>query len=99
MSTVHAIYENGVFRPLESVDLPNQCHVEFEPRLVNGTPKELNIDTIYAVRSKRFDCGETDGAELDTEAGEAPTFPLRGIPAHLELPFEPVAAEEWEAAQ
>jgi predicted DNA-binding antitoxin AbrB/MazE fold protein len=26
--TVHAIYENGVFRPLTEVSLPDQCEVE-----------------------------------------------------------------------
>ena len=32
--TVHAVFENGVFRPVESVDLPEKAEVEFEPRLV-----------------------------------------------------------------
>lgn len=26
--TIHAIYENGVFRPLNSVELPEKCEVE-----------------------------------------------------------------------
>ncbi len=32
--TIHAVFENGVFRPIESVDLPEKSEVEFEPRLV-----------------------------------------------------------------
>ncbi|MER2529443.1 MAG: antitoxin family protein, partial [Candidatus Competibacter denitrificans] len=28
MQTLHAIYENGVFRPTEAVDLPDDCEVE-----------------------------------------------------------------------
>ncbi len=32
-STVHAIYENGVFRPVESVDLPEKTPVELELRV------------------------------------------------------------------
>lgn len=32
--TIHAVYENGVFRPIESVDLPEKSEVEFELRLV-----------------------------------------------------------------
>lgn len=32
--TIHAVFENGVFRPVESVDLPENSLVEFEPRLV-----------------------------------------------------------------
>lgn len=31
MKTIHAIYEGGVFRPTESVDLPEHCIVRFEP--------------------------------------------------------------------
>ncbi len=29
-SIVHAVYENGVFRPVEPVDLPEHTPVEFE---------------------------------------------------------------------
>ena len=32
MQTIHAIYENGVFRPIEPVELPELCEVVFEPR-------------------------------------------------------------------
>jgi predicted DNA-binding antitoxin AbrB/MazE fold protein len=38
-STVHAIYENGVFRPIEKVDLPDLCEVEVEIRQVKEGPK------------------------------------------------------------
>ena len=34
MRTIHAIYSNGVFQPLEHVDLPEASEVEFEPRAV-----------------------------------------------------------------
>ena len=30
--TIYAIYENGVFRPIEAVDLPDRCTVEVEVR-------------------------------------------------------------------
>jgi predicted DNA-binding antitoxin AbrB/MazE fold protein len=30
--TIHAVYENGVFRPSEKVDLPDPCEVEVEVR-------------------------------------------------------------------
>jgi len=33
MSTVHAIFEHGVFRPCEPVQLPEGSEVEFEPRI------------------------------------------------------------------
>lgn len=32
--TIHAVFENGVFRPIESIDLPEKSEVEFELRLV-----------------------------------------------------------------
>jgi predicted DNA-binding antitoxin AbrB/MazE fold protein len=35
MGTVHAIYENGVFKPKEPVALPEQTEVVFEPRVVD----------------------------------------------------------------
>ena len=37
-STVHAIYENGVFRPVEPVALPENTPVELEVR-VPGEPE------------------------------------------------------------
>lgn len=36
MSIIHAIFEDGVFRPIERVDLPERCRVEFEPRVVGN---------------------------------------------------------------
>jgi predicted DNA-binding antitoxin AbrB/MazE fold protein len=32
--TIRTVFENGVFRPIESVDLPEKSEVEFELRLV-----------------------------------------------------------------
>ena len=34
MSTVHAVYKDGVFRPTGAVPLPETCEVEVEPRIV-----------------------------------------------------------------
>lgn len=36
MNTIHAVFENGVFRPLVPVDLADQTKVEFEPRVVES---------------------------------------------------------------
>lgn len=33
MKLIHAVYERGVFRPTEPVELPDGCRVEFEPRV------------------------------------------------------------------
>jgi len=32
--TIHAVFENGIFRPVEPVDLPDKVEVVFEPRVV-----------------------------------------------------------------
>ena len=34
-NVIHAIFEDGVFRPIEPVDLPERTRVEFEPRVVD----------------------------------------------------------------
>jgi len=49
MKTIRAIYEGGVFRPLDPVDLPEGTRVRFEPRLV----EQWNIAP-YAPRPIRF---------------------------------------------
>jgi len=61
MSTVHAIFENGVFRPCAPVQLPDGCEVEFDPHVVgghNGRPGMLAA--VYEVLSRRFDSGESN---------------------------------------
>jgi predicted DNA-binding antitoxin AbrB/MazE fold protein len=67
MSHVHAIYENGVFRPLGQVNLPEPCEVEFEPRLVQSETVGDNLDDVYAVLAERYDTGERDVAERHNE--------------------------------
>ena len=32
--TIHAVFENGIFGPVEPVDHPEKVQVEFEPRLI-----------------------------------------------------------------
>jgi predicted DNA-binding antitoxin AbrB/MazE fold protein len=67
MSSVHAIYKNGVFRPVGSVDLPDPCEVEFEPRLVQSTAAGDGLDEIYAVLAERYASGEHDLAARHNE--------------------------------
>ena len=67
MNTVHAIYENGVFRPLGQVDLPDRSEVEFEPRPVNGAAGSDNLDRIYALLSLSFETGCPDLAARHDE--------------------------------
>jgi predicted DNA-binding antitoxin AbrB/MazE fold protein len=67
VKTVHAIYENGVFRPTESVELPEASRVVFELKLVDGKPPGPSLDDVYALLSQRFDSGQTDVAASHDE--------------------------------
>ena len=68
MKTVHAVFEKGVFRPLESVELPERCEVEFEPRPIAASPPANgSLDAVYAVLSERYESGEHDVAERHNE--------------------------------
>ncbi len=46
MKTIHAIYANGVFQPLERVDLPEASEVEFEPRAVQSARPEPEAENL-----------------------------------------------------
>lgn len=67
MKTVHAIYENGVFRPEKPVELPEHCRVAFEPRMLADGAEKPPLDDVYAVLNKRFASGESDVAERHNE--------------------------------
>lgn len=66
MKTVRAIYENGVFRPTEPVELPEGSTVEFEPRVPNAE-RIPTLDDLYEILSRRFDSGEHDVAARHNE--------------------------------
>ena len=67
MTTVHAIFENGVFKPQEPVDLPEQARVEFEPRVVAKPGEADDQESIYAILGERYQSGQIDGAERHNE--------------------------------
>lgn len=67
MNKIHAVYENGVFRPTEPVQLPDHCEVEFEPRVVDGAEQASELDEIYAILSERYPSDETDVAARHNE--------------------------------
>lgn len=58
MATIHATYEEGVFRPNTPVDLPERCKVEFEPRIVGPAAEAGALDAIYGVLRERYQSGE-----------------------------------------
>jgi predicted DNA-binding antitoxin AbrB/MazE fold protein len=69
--TIHAVYENGVFRPTEPVDLPEHCEVEVEVRQiaerVEQAPMSEGLAKIYEILGRRYNSGHTDTAERHDE--------------------------------
>ncbi len=73
MKTIHAIYENGVFRPTEHVELPNGIEVEVhapdspaEQKLASA-PMEASLAKVYDILGHRYSSGFTDTAERHNE--------------------------------
>ena len=60
--TVHAVYENGVFRPTEKLDLPDPCEVEVEVHQIHEQ-KKPTLDDVYAILGRRHATGVADLAE------------------------------------
>ncbi len=69
--TIKAIYENGIFRPTEPVDLPDRSAVSLQATLAENEPfaqAEARRKTL-AILSRSFPTGETDAAERHNEHG------------------------------
>jgi predicted DNA-binding antitoxin AbrB/MazE fold protein len=67
MALIHAVYENGVFRPTDPVDLPESSEVEVELRIVTPSAGEKQLDSIYKLLGARFESGDTDVAARHDE--------------------------------
>jgi predicted DNA-binding antitoxin AbrB/MazE fold protein len=70
METIHAIFENGVFRPVVPVQLPERCAVHLKIVDVAGTdPMEQDdeLDAIYEILDRRYSSGFTDTAARHNE--------------------------------
>lgn len=65
--TIHAVYENGVFRPMVKVDLPDACEVEVEIRQIGTETKIPTLDDVYAILGRRHASGEHDLAARHNE--------------------------------
>jgi predicted DNA-binding antitoxin AbrB/MazE fold protein len=68
--TIHAVFEDGVFRPLEPVDLPERTAVEFEPRVTDGPPSPPmaeGLAKVYAILGERYDSGHAGTAARHDE--------------------------------
>ena len=66
MLRIHAIYEGGVFRPLETIDLPERTSVEFELQLPSATVSP-GVARIYEILGRRHSSGHSDTAERHNE--------------------------------
>ncbi len=60
MNKIHAVYENGVFRPTVPVELPEHCEVEFEPTPVGRSAPQRTLDDVYGVLLERYTSDESD---------------------------------------
>jgi predicted DNA-binding antitoxin AbrB/MazE fold protein len=61
--TIHAIYQNGVFRPVGPVDLPEHTEVEFVPVIkepLTRPPISEGLAKVYAILGERYETGESD---------------------------------------
>lgn len=78
METIHAIYENGAFRALGPVPIPEGTEVAFEPRVVapssasvtdSERPKDFDdrLRAVYATLTERFESGHCDTAARHNE--------------------------------
>ena len=67
MSSIHAIYEHGVFRPMQPVNLPERCEVEVEIHTVKTEEQRPSLDDVYAILGRRHSSGEHDVAERHNE--------------------------------
>ncbi|AGA29191.1 antitoxin family protein [Singulisphaera acidiphila] len=64
MKTIHAIYENGVFRPTTPVDLPEGSEVTFEPRQGSEPASSSpHLKRIYELLSQPMDTGDPQLSE------------------------------------
>lgn len=72
METIHAIFENGVFRPVAPVSIPENTEVEFEPRLVGNDStgeraRSESLRAVYEILGERYASGISDTAERHNE--------------------------------
>jgi predicted DNA-binding antitoxin AbrB/MazE fold protein len=66
MKTVQAVYEDGVFRPIGQVALPEKTTVEFEPRVVEVAQGDPMLEA-FEILSHSYDTGQSDLAARHNE--------------------------------
>ena len=71
--SLHAVFENGVFRPVERVDLPERSQVLIEvhpapqPAESGAIAPDGGWDAVYAILSRSYPTGEPDLAARHDE--------------------------------
>lgn len=58
--TVHAVFENGVFRPTTPVELPEHSAVTFEPRMTPASAASDSLEEIYEIMGRSHETGIVD---------------------------------------
>jgi predicted DNA-binding antitoxin AbrB/MazE fold protein len=59
MKTIRAVYEKGVFRPLDDVELPERTKVEFEPKVIRSEQESQKaMKKIYELLSESCETGD-----------------------------------------
>ena len=70
-TTIHAIFENGVFRPVEPVALADCTSVEIELRTPDEPharlPMPEGLAKVYSILGERYDSGVADTAARHNE--------------------------------
>ncbi len=70
--TIRAVFEHGVLRPTEKVDLPEGQEVEVqvkvvETREVSQAARSSGLTEVYAILGERYHSGHADSAERHNE--------------------------------
>jgi predicted DNA-binding antitoxin AbrB/MazE fold protein len=66
--TIRAIYEHGVFKPTDKVDLPERTAVEFDPKILGDAKDDAEAQQrIFDLLRQSFDTGRIDTAERHNE--------------------------------
>ena len=70
MRSLHAVFENGVFRPIERVDLPEHSKVLIDVRPAPRPEDDRtdgDWDDVYEILSRSYPTGEPDLAARHDE--------------------------------
>lgn len=67
MSVIRAVFEKGVFRPRNNVDLPEGAEVLVETRPNRTSEEDAHLDRLYAIMKQSFDTGAPNLAARHNE--------------------------------